>query len=376
VSVPLDFVFIGLAITSSWGNGHATTYRSLIKGLHLRGHRALFLERDQPWYAHNRDTPGCSHCETQLYADASDLRERFAERVAAADAVIVGSYVKEGREVCDWVLDQARGVSAFYDIDTPVTLARLRSDTCEYLRADQVPEFDLILSFTGGPTLQRLEAAFGAKRARALYCSVDADGHQPQNLAPDLDLGYMGTYSADRQASIESLLNAPARHLPECRFAVVGAQYPDELRWPANVQRVNHLAPRDHARFYSRQRFTLNVTRQDMRRAGHSPSVRLFEAAACGAPIISDEWPGIDELLLPGEEILIAHGAADVIAYLQNVSEPERKRIARRARERVLAAHSSLHRAQELEQHVLEAQRDAAHESWREAGAASRRVAS
>ncbi|HEU4604594.1 MAG TPA: hypothetical protein VFS24_21650, partial [Steroidobacteraceae bacterium] len=277
----LNIVFIGLSITSSWGNGHATTYRSLIKGLHQRGHRVTFLECDRPWYADNRDAPKLPYCTTHLYQDLAELRSRFQGQVRNADVVIVGSYAADGIEVCEWVQQEATGVKAFYDIDTPVTLARLLSDACEYLDTDMIPGFDLMLSFTGGPTLDRLESEFGAQRACALYCSVDVDQYQPLHIERDIDLGYMGTYSDDRQPSLELLLNQPAKQLADKHFMVVGSQYPKDLRWPRNVQRVSHLPPDQHARFYSRQRCTLNITRADMRAAGYSPSVRLFEAAAC-----------------------------------------------------------------------------------------------
>jgi spore maturation protein CgeB len=347
-----EIIFIGLSITSSWGNGHATTYRSLIRGLHRRGHRVLFLEHDQPWYASNRDAPILPYCQSRLYADNDELFARYTPRIRAAAAVIVGSYVHRGREVCDWVLERGGGVKAFYDIDTPVTLSRLQTDSCDYLRASQVPQFDLMLSFTGGPTLQRLEDEFGARCAKPLYCSVDVEQHRPTALKKDLELGYLGTYSADRQPGLEELLNEPARRLPKQRFAVVGAQYPKDLMWPKNVQRVDHMAPDQHAMFYSRQRFTLNLTRADMRKAGYSPSVRLFEAAACGTPIISDDWVGLSEVLEPGKEILIARSADDVTNYLQNVGDPETRSIAEAARERVFAEHSSAHRAAELESYL------------------------
>jgi spore maturation protein CgeB len=355
-----DIVFIGLAITSSWGNGHATTYRSLLHGLRHRGHRILFLERDQPWYAQHRDAPRLECCDTQLYSDFDDLRTRFAERVRVADAVIVGSYVADGRAVCDWVLEHARGVRAFYDIDTPVTMTHLRSDTCEYLRADQIPHFDLMLSFTGGPTPRRLEAAYGARRAHALYCSVNVEQYCPQRGPRSIALGYMGTYSRDRQDGLERLLNDTARRLPAQRFAVAGAQYPSDLRWPGNVERVEHLAPHEHAAFYGRQQFTLNLTRADMRKAGYSPSVRLFEAAACGTPIISDPSPGLEEFFAPGTELLLARDADEVIEHLR-LGPSQRERIAEAARERVLNAHSSIHRAAEFEQYLAAARVDAAH---------------
>ena len=258
------------------------------------------------------------------------------------------------------MLEHARGVRAFYDIDTPVTLACLRSDTCEYLRADQIPQFDLMLSFTGGPTPRRLEAAFGAQRARALYCSVDVAKYRPQPVPKVFALGYLGTYSLDRQGPLERLLNDPARRLAARRFAVVGAQYPPQLQWPANVERIEHLAPADHAAFYSCQQFTLNLTRADMRKVGYSPSVRLFEAAACGTPIISDHSPGLAELFRPGVEILFARDADEVLEHLQQLGATERAQLAEAARERVLNAHSSAHRAAELEQYLSDARSSAA----------------
>jgi spore maturation protein CgeB len=347
-----EIVFIGLSITSSWGNGHASTYRSLIHGLHRRGHRVLFLEQDQPWYASNRDRSILSYCKARLYSDFEELRERYTQRIRAAAVVVVGSYVHDGRRVCDLVLEQARGVKAFYDIDTPVTLAKLAEDRCEYLAASQVSGFDVMLSFTGGPTLQRLRDEFGARDAQALYCSVDVDQHRPVRHQRDIELGYLGTYSEDRQPALEALLNTPARALPKHRFAVVGAQYPKRLQWPRNVQLLEHMGPDAHADFFGRQRFTLNLTRADMRQAGYSPSVRLFEAAACGTPIISDDWPGLSELLVPGQEILLARTSDDVIGILRDVDESQAQRIADAARERICSEHSSTQRAVQFEKYL------------------------
>lgn len=346
---PADIVILGLALSSSWGNGHATTYRSLIKGLSERGRRVLFLEREQPWYAENRDLKEYPHCELAFYSSLEDLSVRYAAQVRSAEAVIVGSYVPEGQRVCRWALNTARGVRAFYDIDTPVTLAKLREETCDYLRRSQIPDFDVYLSFTGGPTLRELEHTFGAQRAEALYCSVDPDLYGPRASTPRYDLGYMGTYSLDRQPRLESLLLQPAGANPQARFVVAGPQYPADIQWPTNVERVEHVSPEEHAAFYGSQRFTLNITRADMIASGFSPSVRLFEAAACAVPIISDEWPGIETLFRNSAEILLARSTAEVTQYLQDVSEPDRRRIAHAARERVLAEHSSFIRAGQLE---------------------------
>lgn len=353
MSRPLDIVILGLSITSSWGNGHATTYRGLVRELSKRGHRILFLERDAPWYADNRDMPKPPWGETRLYSSLEELEDRFRSEVRSADLVIVGSYVPQGVEVGRWVTRTARGATAFYDIDTPVTLAKLARQDYEYLCPELIPLYGAYFSFTGGPTLKRLERVFGSPMARALYCSFDPELYYPEDVEPRWDLGYMGTYSDDRQPTVDRLLLEPARSWKDGRFAVAGPQYPKEIRWPRNVKRYQHLEPKKHRRFYNQQRFTLNVTRADMIAAGWSPSVRLFEAAACGTPIVSDSWPGLESLFRIGEEILIARTPAEVLQYLRDVPERERRALGQRARARVMNYHTAAHRAEELEGYAL-----------------------
>lgn len=309
-----------------------------------------------PWYAANRDLPKPPFGTLGLYESFDELRSRFKEAISEADLVIVGSYVPDGVEVGRWAQQQARGICAFYDIDTPVTLAKLERGDEEYLTAEMIGDYDLYLSFTGGPTLTLLEERYGAPMARALYCSADLENYRPLELRPRWELGYLGTHSDDRQPRVEALLNEPARRLKERSFIVAGAGYPQTLRWPANVDRVEHLPPAEHAAFYNSQRFTLNITRDDMIAAGHSPSIRLFEAAACGAAIITDRWEGIDALFEPFEEILIADDSADIHHYLCDLGENDRRRIGAAARARVLAGHTAAHRAQELVSYFEECQ--------------------
>lgn len=348
MSSPLRIVFLGLSITSSWGNGHATTYRALVRGLQWLGHDVTFLERDTPWYAANRDAPRPAGCRLELYESVGDLADRFEALIEGADAVIVGSYVPDGADVVRWVLATARGTKLFYDIDTPVTLEKLRRGEPTYIAPDSIPLLDAYLSFTGGPVLEHIEQALGGKRALPLYCSVDAEIYAPREEQPYRDLGYLGTYSPDRQPTLDALLTSTARKLPDGRFVVAGSCYPP-CEWPPNVERLEHVPPGDHPAFYGSLRFALNVTRADMIKTGYSPSVRLFEAAACGVPIITDVWNGIEEFFEPGQEILLARGSADVERFLVDLAEPERRRIGRAARQRVLREHTALHRARQLE---------------------------
>lgn len=345
-------VILGLSITSSWGNGHATNYRALVSELARRGHEVLFCERDVPWYAAHRDLPELSAGELCLYGELDELQRQAAESVAGADLVIQGSYVPDGAAVADWMLDTAGGMTAFYDIDTPITLEMLDGGEHTYLTPEQVTRFDTYLSFTGGPTLERLRSEFGARRPLWFPCLVDPRVYRPRDVAPRHLLGYLGTHSDDRLPGVQSLLLEPAQRRPRSRFVLAGSGYPPELSWPKNVERIEHLAPPDLPGFYADQRFTLNITRERMRDAGFSPSVRLFEAAACGTPIISDRWSGLEQVLVPGEEILVADDTGEMLEILETVDEERRRDIADRARRRVLAEHTAARRVEQLESEV------------------------
>lgn len=348
----MKIVIYGLTITSSWGNGHATTYRSLAKAFAARGHQIHFIEKDVEWYRSNRDMPNPPFCSVHFYDSWSDEAAQLIEIARDADAIIIGSYFPDAIRLTHSLLDADRGPLLFYDIDTPITLSRLRADgRTDYLDAAFIPCFSAYLSFTGGPTLQELRARFGSPNPVPFYCSVDTDLYSPAASVDryQCDLSYLGTYAADRQPMLSQFMNGAASLMPSGRFIVAGSQYPAEISWPRNIQRMIHISPRDHAAFYSSSRFTLNLTRADMIAAGYSPSVRLFEAAACAAPIISDNWPGLEEFLAAGDEILLPRDHYEVASILRHFPEHDRKQLGSRARERILSSHTSEHRAIQFE---------------------------
>ena len=350
----MKIVIFGLSITSSWGNGHATTYRALARALRARGHRILFFERNAEWYASNRDLPEPSFCKVHIYERWDEVLPILRKELCDCDVAMVGSYFPDGIAAIEEVFASKAGIKAYYDIDTPITVAQLRLGGTEYLKGEHIPGFDIYFSFTGGPMLRELETSFGARVAVPLYCSFDPTKYRFASVRPEYacDLSYMGTYAPDRQAKIEELFCTPARLLPSKEFLLAGPQYPAELRWPQNVRHIIHLEPRFHASFYSSSRMTLNVTRREMVLAGYSPSVRLFEAAACGTTIVSDNWTGLETFLIPGEEILLPRSSEDVVRYLKEMDESEIGRIGRNAQQRVLAEHTAEHRAQEFERYV------------------------
>ncbi len=358
----LQGVFLGLTITSTWGNGHATTYRALLKEFAGLGHRVTFLERDVPWYAGNREFDHLPYCQIGLYESLEQLREEYAQTIAEADFVVVGSYVPDGIAVGEWVTRSAAGLKVFYDIDTPVTLTSLGAGKCEYLSQPLISKYNLYLSFTGGPTLTYLEEQLHSPCARPLYCSVDQTLYFPEPRPSQWDLGYLGTYAEDRQPALQKFLLDVADLNPEKRFAVAGPQYPESIKWPENVGRIDHLPANDHREWYNSQTFTLNLTRRDMVRSGYSPSVRLFEAAACGIPIITDTWPGLGSIFRVGSEILPVLTSQDVTECLKLPLERQHQ-IGEKARKRTLEFHTAAVRARELEEHLISSLERVAHQT-------------
>jgi spore maturation protein CgeB len=347
----MKIVVFGLTISSSWGNGHATLWRGLCRALERRGHRVVFFEQDTPYYAANRDLAQVPGGQLVLYGDWNAVRRRAAAAIADADVAMVTSYCPDGIAATELVLEARRARKVFYDLDTPVTLSRLKAgESTTYIGEAGLAGFDLVLSYTGGAALEVLQTELGARRVAPLYGHVDPQVHRP--VAPQAhftaDLSYLGTYAADRQATLEALFVDPARQRPERRFLIGGAQYPQDFPWADNIYFVRHLPPAEHPAFFSSSRLTLNVTRDAMARMGWCPSGRLFEAAACGAPILTDAWEGLDAFFEPGREILLARTTEDAVAAL-DLTDGELRRIAEASRARTLQEHTSDRRAEELE---------------------------
>ena len=345
----MNLVVFGLSVSSSWGNGHAVLWRALIRGLAAQGHRTVFFERDVPWYVGHRDLTEIDGGCLVLYADWDEIRPRAIRELRNADAAIVTSYCPDGVSATEIVLD-APGLHVFYDLDTPVTLARLASgERLEAIGPRGLAPFDLVLSYTGGDALTALRERLGARRVAPLYGSVDPARYRPGEKPPGprAALSYLGTYAADRQDKLDALLLEPARRRPDRRFVIGGAQYPQDFAWTENIFFWRHVAPAEHPRFYAAARATLNVTRRSMAESGWCPSGRLFEAAACAAPILSDWWSGLDSFFAPDGEIIIVKSTEDVLAALDR-DDRELHRIGEAARARALSKHTAERRAAEL----------------------------
>jgi spore maturation protein CgeB len=349
----MKLVIFGLTVSSSWGNGHATLWRGLCNALARQGHDVKFFEQDVSYYANHRDMTLPETYELVLYSSWPDVDSLVRSAVCQSDVAVVTSYCPDALVACGLVLE-SKAVKIFYDLDTAVTLENFRAHgAVDYIPDYGLSDFDLVLSYVGGRALDEMRQLFGAKRVAPLYGSVDPEVHKP--VAPsshyDNDLSYLGTYAADRQSTLQTLFLEPAQRLPERKFMLGGAQYPDDFPWNKNVWFVDHVPPPEHPAFYSSSRTTLNVTRSAMARFGYCPSGRLFEAAACETPVVSDCWDGLDEFFEPGREILVASSADDVVNAIQ-LGHEELRQIGRAARERVFSAHTAEHRSREFVQLV------------------------
>jgi spore maturation protein CgeB len=346
----MKLVIFGLTVSSSWGNGHATIWRGLCSALARAGHDVVFFEQDVSYYAAHRDLQRAATYELVLYTEWDLIRQRAWEEITSADSAIVTSYCPDAVTAAELILNSAVPVRVFYDLDTPVTLKRLRNgEKVDYVPPFGLEPFDLVLSYTGGRALDELRKSLGARNVAPLYGSVDPDLHQPvpENPHYSSHLSYLGTYAPDRQAALEQLFLEPARQSPEKKFLIGGALYPAEFPWSNNVWFVRHVPPPEHPAFYCSSNLTLSVTRSAMAGMGYCPSGRLFEAAACRTPVISDYWEGLESFFEPGKEILIASHSSDITEAI-SLSRKELDQIACAARERVLCEHTAEHRSQEL----------------------------
>jgi spore maturation protein CgeB len=347
----MKLVIFGLTLSSSWGNGHATLWRGLCRALLRRGHRVVFYERDVPYYAEHRDLSELPDGgRLHLYRDWDETRGAAEHDLGDADVAMVTSYCPDGVAASELVLSSRARRRCFYDLDTPVTLARLAAgENVDYIGPRGLGDFDLVLSYTGGAALEALKSRLGARCTAPLYGSVDPEAHRPEPAQAQYraDLSYLGTYAEDRQSALQALFIEPARRLSERRFVIGGTQYPAAFPWTSNIHFVRHLPPREHPAFFSSARLTLNITRKSMAAMGFCPSGRMFEAAACGAPMVSDWWSGLDGFFEPGIEIVVAHNTEDAIAAIE-MSDAERAAVARRARERTLEEHTAERRVSTL----------------------------
>ena len=353
----LDIAWFGSSLVSAYWNGAATYYRGLIKALAGRGHRIRFFEPDAFGRQAHRDLPDPPWAEVEVYEPTGAAAARCLERAADADVIVKTS----GVGVLDDVLERGtvrlgrRGPhTVFWDVDAPATLARLKADPADPLRA-LVPAFGRVMTYGGGPPVVAAYEALGARGCVPVYNALDSDTHHPVPACPEFtaSLGFLGNRLPDRDARVEGFFFDAARRLPGHRFLLGGSGWEDRAGALPNVRVLGHVYTRDHNAFNSSPLAVLNLCRDSMAANGWSPATRVFEAAGAGACIISDRWTGIEDFLEPGGEVLVADDGAGVARLLAALTPERAQVIGAAARRRVLAGHTYAQRARQVEAVLL-----------------------
>jgi spore maturation protein CgeB len=348
----MRIAFFGSSLVSAYWNGAATYYRGVVRGLSRSGHRITFYEPDAFERQAHRDMPDPEWATVVVYsAGGTDDVLLALEEAKSYDLVIKASGVGVFDELLEAAVADLSAPSRrtiFWDVDAPATLARVASTPADPFRAN-IPRYDLILTYGGGPPVVRAYEALGAKRCVPIYNALDPDTHHGVHPEPRFsgELGFLGNRLPDREQRVDAFFFEAAACLPERRFVLGGNGWADKRR-PSNVEYVGHVFTRDHNAFNSSLGAVLNVNRNSMADVGWSPPTRVFEAAGAGACLISDAWVGIEDFLEPEREVLIAHDGRDVAEHLRSHTPEQRRAIGEAARRRVLAHHTYDHRVEQL----------------------------
>ncbi len=355
----LDIIVIGETLHSTYHNNLATNYRALIRELARLGHTVFFVEAQQEVYRVNRDLPSAPYCEYAKFADLDMLSDQFVDAVRVADLVILGSGVPDCAAIAEWLLATAEGVLVYLDYQPFHLLADLRQAPVANRAMQVLAGFDLFLGSAGIPVLREIQQTIPCKSVASFWGVVDQFLYYRTDGPKDYALGYLGNFHPEKMAALQEMIFEPARTRPGRRYVIAGENFAaaGTTAEPAALA-INHYVPTtQHVEFFNRLHYSLHIAHPLAQKVGYSPPPLLLEAAACGVPVITRHWVGMEEFLVPYEEIFVAENAAEVSDILDTVSTKERLRRAERARRRVMVEHAPSVRAAQLVRHVSEAGR-------------------
>jgi spore maturation protein CgeB len=350
----MNIDFFGSSLVSCYWNGAATYYRGLLKALAGLGHTITFYEPDAFQRQQNRDIPDPPWARVVVYPATHEGWQSALESAARRTDLLVKA---SGIGVFDTELETAvpdacspGAIAVYWDVDAPATLDSVNAGQSSHLR-QVIPRYDMVLTYGGGDPVVRGYQRLGARRCVPIYNALDPETHQPAPARSEWEcaLSFLGNRLPDREARVEEFFLQAAENLPARNFLLAGAGWESKLL-PANVRLAGHVGTGEHNTFFSSGLATLNVNRASMARYGFSPPTRVFEAAGCGACLITDAWDGIEMFLDPGREVLVAHSGQDVARIVAALSRDDARRIGESARARVLAEHTYAHRARQVDE--------------------------
>ncbi len=357
----LRIAYFAHSLRSDWNNGNAHFLRGLMRALGTIGHDVRTYEPRTEWSIENLRTEakGASSLAefTSVYPDlqiteyeADDDAEVWQERLRSTDVVILHEWnppqfaemLVELRDVCGFRL-------LFHD-----THHRASSSPDEIARF-RLREFDGVLAF--GRVLEQIyRKRYNIQNVWTLHEAADATVFHPQvNVTHEPEVVWVGNWGeGERSEEISEYLLRPAQALRDVASTTIyGVRYPDEGRralQEAGVAYGGYLPNLDARRVYAAASATVHVPRQQYSQVMHGiPTIRIFEALACGIPLVSAPWSDSEDLFREGD-FLWAGNAEEMTAALRRllINKSFAAEQAQRGLETVLARHTCVHRAQEL----------------------------
>jgi spore maturation protein CgeB len=328
------------------------------------GHEITFAEPDIYKRQENRDLSEVEYAKVIVYQTPRDIEELMG-LAGTADLVIKHSGVGGDDELLEGrVLDcrSSHTQVAFWDVDAPATLERVEGDRLDAFRGC-IPQYDFVFTYGGGPEVVRRYRKLGARNCHPIYNALDPESHHPESPDPSVacDLIFVGNRLPDRERRVEEFFLRAAELAPEMSF-ILGGEGWNGKAMPENVRWIGHVGTGSHNRLNASARMALNINRDSMADVGFSPPTRVFEAAGAGACLITDKWRGIERFFEPGQEILVAEDAEEIVGYLRDKSAGEARKIGEAMRARALAEHTYAQRADEVAR-ILHAARADRHPS-------------
>ncbi|MCC2975476.1 glycosyltransferase [Sphingomonas sp. PL-96] len=349
----MKIAFYGSSLVSSYWNGAATYYRGILRDLAQRGYQISFYEPDAFDRQKHRDIDAPDWARSVVYPATEEAMRGVLAEAADADIVVKANGVGVfDRELLEGIVEHAapHALKIFWDVDAAATLDEMRADADHPVRR-ALPDLDAVFTYGGGPPVVNAYKGFGAADCVPVYNALDPTTHFPVEPDPRFacDLAFLGNRLPDREARVEEFFLKAAAALPEQQFLIGGNGW-ETKAMPANVRHRGHVYTAEHNAFNCTPRAVLNVARDSMANVGFSPATRVFEAAGAAACLITDAWEGIEQFLIPDEEVLVARDGQDVADHLAALTPERAQAIGQAALKRVLAEHTYTLRGAQVDQ--------------------------
>ena len=348
---------------SDWNHGNAHFLRGLVRELQQLGHEVHCYEEYGAWSLTNlieqegelaeqaieefRHTFG--DLDVRFYERGPEFSDQMREQLLDADIVVIHEWNDPEAVNSILALKHELGFRALLHD----THHRAYSNPRELLQF-QLQLFDGVLAF--GEAIRRIYVdGFGIQRTWTFHEAADVSNFFPRDADPNIDLLWIGNWGdEERTRELMEFLVEPVASLPEVKTVVYGVRYPEQGKVAlanAGIEYRGYLPNLEAPDVYAQSALSLHVPRRHYANGlSGVPTIRVFEALACGSPLLCAPWDDVEQLFTPGEDYLVVNSGAETKAAIEWLLRDEgaRRQIASRGHKTILQGHTCAHRAQQL----------------------------